>query len=380
MARGWSVCAAAIATAALAGAALAALPEPIVRQDLFPFPGAVTHPASARSAGLALADRWLGEEPFENPAAAPARSVSLTPVITRVSRQDLRARFHDLEETAVFVDGGGARVSLPAGRMTASLYAWQPVLRHEEDAYTRGTVGAPTPPATVAQSLDMRESRVGLALSFGMSAMRLGVAGEYWRRDDDAIFTESSGVPQTGTREAKLTGSGGAVRAGARRAFGVAGRPLDVGLGAGYVMPADIDVATTAYDVPGDTTARREGWWEGGMSARYAVTEAFAVHAGVGGAAAHDWGALDVTTGGNAMWAVAVAFHDVRDPWSARAGVGQEMTRGAAEPRAGAVGLGLGWLFEGFTIDVGALRRTITRPGSPHSQDDRIAVTATVPL
>ena len=57
-------------------AALAAAPTPLA-SSRFGFPGSVTNPPSAASAGLALADRWLGDEPFANPAIARGRGAAL---------------------------------------------------------------------------------------------------------------------------------------------------------------------------------------------------------------------------------------------------------------------------------------------------------------
>jgi hypothetical protein len=66
-ARRW-VCAVALALAMTPHGASAATPAPLDPR-LFAFPGAFPNPASARSAGLALADRWLGDDPYDNPAA-----------------------------------------------------------------------------------------------------------------------------------------------------------------------------------------------------------------------------------------------------------------------------------------------------------------------
>ena len=43
---------------------VAADPPALFASSLFTFPGFGVNPASATSAGLVLADRWLGDDPF----------------------------------------------------------------------------------------------------------------------------------------------------------------------------------------------------------------------------------------------------------------------------------------------------------------------------
>ena len=96
----------ALLIAALARPAASDTPSPLA-SSLFAFPGATGHPASAVSAGLAMADRWLGDDPFENPAAAPGPGVALSGALLHVSRQDLRALNRNFDETPAFFDGAG---------------------------------------------------------------------------------------------------------------------------------------------------------------------------------------------------------------------------------------------------------------------------------
>src|SRR5262245_1381258 len=79
----------------------------------FAFPGSFDKPASARSAGLAMADTWLGDEPFYNPAVAPARRVDVSPVVLWVSRQDLRAHNRNYDDAGPSFDLAGAAIALP---------------------------------------------------------------------------------------------------------------------------------------------------------------------------------------------------------------------------------------------------------------------------
>src|SRR5690348_13525894 len=88
---------------AAATAASAATPPPLdpVR---FAFPGALGSPPTAVAAGLALADRWLGDTPFENPAAAAPQGVVVSPLGERVDREDVSAANRDFTQKQGYVD------------------------------------------------------------------------------------------------------------------------------------------------------------------------------------------------------------------------------------------------------------------------------------
>src|SRR6266487_1287904 len=103
-------------------------PSPL-DSGLWAFPGAATAPASGISAARALSDRWLGEQPFDNPAAAPARGVVAAGVLERLSRQDLRSDNRHFEEQAAFIDLGGAWIAMPIGAFWLTPYVYQPLLR-----------------------------------------------------------------------------------------------------------------------------------------------------------------------------------------------------------------------------------------------------------
>src|SRR3989442_4094010 len=76
-------------------------PSPITA-ELFSFSGAVTTPGSAVSAGVALSDRWLGDEPFNNPAVPLVSALVVSPVLQRMSRQDLRGPNRPFDEQGAF--------------------------------------------------------------------------------------------------------------------------------------------------------------------------------------------------------------------------------------------------------------------------------------
>src|SRR5262252_265198 len=172
-----------IFVAALVSAPAQAQPPAPLDSTQFAFPGSFDQPASARAAGLALADSWLGDEPFYNPAVAPARRVDLTPIVLWMSRQDLRAANRNYDDAGASFDLAGAAVALPV--LPIWIYVHQPVLRFEDYTYTRGTGTDPSiPPATISGQSDTREGRVGVAGSLGLGRLRAGAAVEWMRRED----------------------------------------------------------------------------------------------------------------------------------------------------------------------------------------------------
>src|SRR5207249_4446694 len=100
-----------VAAGAALAAALAWLGAPAravtIDPALFLFPGSPSNATSAASAGVAFADRWLGDRPFDNPALETRRMVELTPLLEHISRQDLSAANRNFIETGAFVDVGG---------------------------------------------------------------------------------------------------------------------------------------------------------------------------------------------------------------------------------------------------------------------------------
>jgi hypothetical protein len=58
-----------------------------------------------------------------------------------------------------------------------------------------------------------------------------------------------------------------------------------------------------------------------------------------------------------------------------RFGIGQERQKDMPEPRAGLLGLGIGWRWEGSGLDFGLLHRSLEREGHPTSSDDRLVAT-----
>src|SRR5262245_25384378 len=154
----------------LVSAPVQAQPPAPLDTTLFAFPGSFDKPASARAAGLALADSWLGDEPFNNPAAAQARRVDLSPVVLWVSRQDLRAANRNYDDSDLSFDLAGAAIGLPY--VPLWIYVHQPVLRFEDYTYTRGTGTDPSvPPAMISGQSDTREGRVGVAGSLGIGGL-----------------------------------------------------------------------------------------------------------------------------------------------------------------------------------------------------------------
>jgi hypothetical protein len=369
-------CVPACLAAALAARALADPPAPIT-PALYEFPGSVAGPFSAVSAGVGLADRWLGDEPADNPAVRPRRAFSLCPAIVRVSRQDLAAGNRHFSQTAAFFDGAGGWMAYGAGRLGLDLYLYQPVLRHEDNAFERGTIGGAEPPAVVRSNATVREIRGGVALSYGFGPGRVGAAGEWTRRDDAYHVVERSAAPDAGERRVSFSGDGFGFEAGTRLDFGGEGAgAFSLGASARYVPALTLDgevlLNLGSGTGLGVVSVERESGWEGGISARYAVTPSLRVLGGIGGHTAQDWRGFGVTSGAGGMWTLAMDYHDVEVPWTFRLGLGREHQEQVPMSAAGVLGLGVGWRFEETTIDVGLLRRSLQRAGSPNSFDDRL--------
>ena len=361
-------------------------PSPLTASP-FTFPGSTANPASAVSAGLALADRWLGDDPFANPASDLGPGVALSGAMLHVSRQDLRAGNRNVDETPAFFDGAGLAVGLPArGPFRFSLYAFQPVLRKEATAYSRGrgTPDPSAPPATIETTASARELRAGGAASASRGALRVGVGLEWTRRRDAYELIERSGDPASGTTRLEMAGDGVGFQLGARLDRGdssVGGMSVGVGIRRLPALAVDAPLSQALLTGASDTTLRaeREPGWEMGSSARIMVSPSFRALAAVGGRTAQHWEGFDLTAGRAWEWKLAAEYRDARDPWTLRFGLGQERQAGAPEPRASVFGLGYGRGFTWGTIDVGLTHRIIDRETGPQSSEDRIVLTVRSP-
>ena len=364
----------AVAAALLAAAAPAAradTPTPLDLARFHAFPGALPGPASAASAGLGLADRWAGDEPFDNPAAAPARGVMLAPVLQRVKRQDLAADFRNYDETAGFPDAAGGWLSLPVRGFHATLYAFQPVLRREEQSFTAkpGEV-----PGTFASAGESRELRAGLALSRGWRGGRFGLGVEWTHREDAHEFTASSGELM-GTRHTDFAGDAVGLQAGVVLP---AGKRVRVGAALRYVPALEVSGAQLLDGAVADLSATRDAGLEGGVSARVGLTAAVRAVASVGGRTARAWDGLGLTEGRALGWGLGLEYAEPDQPLTLRCGAGREQQDGVPEPRAGVFAAGLGWWLDPLQLDVAVLRRSLSRAGQPASYDDRVVAGLTV--
>jgi hypothetical protein len=376
-----------LAALACAAASAHADPPPPLSFGLFSFPGALPSPPSANSAGVALADRWLGEEPSGNPAIAPGFRVVLSPTVLRVNRQDLASHNRNFSETSAFFDGAGFTIGLPplAG-FALALYGYQPVLRFEDTAYIAGlsVPGPITPPASVQAHTAQRETRVGLAVAHAFGGLHAGAGIEWTRREDDYRRVYSGGGMDDGTTEVSFSGGALGGQAGLRydRGDSTAGS-FSVG-GAVRAIPAltldgEQSVETLAESSFGPTTVHRSGGIEAGVSARYVTGPTFRALASFGGRSSQRWDDYGVESGAGWGWALGGEFHDSTDPWTLRFGIGGEREDGVPEPRASVLGLGFGWRFEDAMLDFGLAHRTISRDDAPNSFDDRVVISIRVP-
>jgi hypothetical protein len=347
-----------------------------IAQDLFPFPGAHVSPGSAASAGRALADRWLGEEPFDNPAAARPYTLALTPLLLHTSRQDLRADHRGYEETSGFFDVGGGYFSMEAGALGVALYGYQPAVRLEDNSFLTGSLLGPA--GSVQSNSDSREVRGGLALSLGRGHARVGVAGEWTHRADHYERTEDVGLAIPNTYVADFSGDAAGGLVGARWVLSEGPGGITLGAGLRYMAELDLTGDETLGSVSGTThnslTAKREAGWEGGVSGRYEFTDAFHAIAGAGGRTAQKYVGWGVTSGDAFEWKLAGEYHDARDPWTVRFGAGQEQQSDVPEPRSFVFGLGIGFVFDSTMLDLGLLHRSFDHGDHPPSSEDRIAL------
>jgi hypothetical protein len=362
-----------------------AQPPSPVNGVLFAFPVSSPVPSSGRSAGLALSDLWLGHDPTRNPAAGVPRSITLSPALVRTSRQDLRADNRRVDEQTAFLDAGAVWLGLPVGDWAFSLYAFQPFLRREENAFLRGDVGGPTPPAAVQSQSTMREIKAGLAASMGVGVVRIGVAGELARRDDEFTTIETSGAPDAGTRRVDYSGNGVGFQIGVRADLDPS-RPGAIVIGAGarhtpaITMEGEQRMTLVLGDSVAPVSVEREAGWDGGVSARAAFGKGLGVLAGLGYQTAQEWRGFDVRSGAGSLWSLGIEYHDERDPWTFRFGLGGSQQEDVPESRSTIIGLGLGWRLGTAMLDFGLSRRGLTRADSPTSFDDRLVASLHMPL
>lgn len=366
-----------IAALLLAAGRAAAAP---VDEALFAFPGSVRNPSSAVSAGLALTDRWLGDAPFDNPAVLPQQFVELSPALVRESRQDLRAANRHYDETAAFLDGAGGWIVTRLGKAALFAYVDQPVLRVETMAFERGraTPDPANPPAVINADTDARETRAGAGVSWPLGGVRLGLAGEWRRRDDHYEVLETSGAPTAADVVTNFSGTGFSGSLGGRGAVRIGSRTLEIGAALRLNPAMDVTGAIdTTYTVIGTKvsvpiSARRAQAWEGGVSASFIVNPQFRVLAAAGGASASAWDGFGVTNGAASSVSAGVELHDPETTWTVRAGFGVEQQAGAPESRAGRAAVGFGWTLDSVRFDLGAVRRNLERANRPDSYDDRL--------
>ena len=347
----------------------------------FPLPGDYVSPAAAASAGLSLADRWLGESVFENPAATVSQGIQVSGVFQRLSRQDLAAKNRNIDQTQGYLDGAGVALSLPTKRWGFSVYAWQPVLRLEQQGYI---TGPQLTPSAVEQQALQREIRAGAALSRSMGeVVRVGVAGEWVHRDDSYEAHNKSGPlsPEDNVLQFKGEAWGGSM------GFSWAkdpDRPWGTWFGAAIHYGAELKVTSSLDSRSLDTTivaaieGTREAEWTGGVSGRVTVAPATRVVVGVSVRTGADWKGFDFGTGTGAGYAIGLDWKDPELPWGARFGVGQETDPGAIERKAGLLSAGFSWVSGDLVIDVGILHRNLARAGSPSSSDDRAVASVKV--
>jgi hypothetical protein len=377
-------CAAVLAGACCLLLATAALAQPDpLGAPLFLFPGFHPSPATATSAGLAMSERWLGEDVFDNPAVAARRRLAVSPLLVRMSRQDLSSDNRAFEEST-FLDGASVQLVVPIADLGLLLYAAQPVLRLENLAYTRGQIPEPGQPARVGGETNAREVHAGAGLSTRFLGLGWGAAIEWTRRDDRYLAREDNGGPSSGTREASFAGSGFGAQAGVRGSWpswGPLGRTT-IGLSARFVPELTLEGTRDTDQLLGTSStpiaATREAGYEAGVSISSFVTRTFRVVLGGGGRTAQELTGFDVTSGRQAMASIGGEFRDPESPWAFRVGLGLEQQDDSPESHAGIVGIGTEWRDAPLHIGLGITRRSFKRPDSPTSFDNRVVLTVSL--
>jgi hypothetical protein len=355
--------------------------DPPQSGTLFSFPGAFPNPATPMSAGRALADRWLGEAPWDNPAAGGERgSVSGALLYLREDRQDLHSENRQFDGGQGTIDFGSGAITAPLPfRLALSVYAYPAEARSEDVAFYAGLGTDPSQPsALVTAKTDTRETRAGAALArelFG--ALRLGIAVETTHRSDDWTRTLESGAPESGTYHTDWKGDAVGGQAGFRWTHGdSAGRALVLGGALRYLPELEVKGENTTDLLVGSTdssvTTRRASGWEGGVSVAWRFVPTARVIAGFGARTAMAWSDLDATSGRWSNGALAFDYHDPDTPWTLRAGFALDQQSDVVEERAGTLGLSFGWDFTGVRVELGGIHRSIHRSNLPTSYQDRV--------
>ena len=353
----------------------------LIGNPLFAFPGGYLNPAVAVSAGRAMADPWLGESPYWNPAAPVEFLGELSLQGSHIERQDIRANNREVDETFAFFSGGGAAIGAPLTKwLGVWLYASRPEARFEENAFRAGTSTDPSVvPAVVQSRTESRESRGGVGVSTKFGAFRLGAAVEATKRNDEYQLIEDSAGPTAGERTLSFEGDAIGWQAGVHWASSQAEAKGRFEAGVAVRRLTELEVTGSEIDelVSGSTTtpadATREAGWEGGASLAYGVSNAFRVMGGVGGRTAQEWVGFGVTTGQTVHWALAADLRDPESTFGFHFGIGGDQQDDVAEPRSSVFGLGVDWALDKKVIlTLSGVRRGLQRDDAPTSWDTRV--------
>jgi hypothetical protein len=361
----------------LASSASAQTPS-LIGSPLFSFPGGFLNPVTAVSAGRAVADAWLGESPYGNPAAPVASIAEISGQISHISRQDLRATNHDYDETWGFFSGGGIAGGVRIShRLGVWAFASRPESRQEENAFAAGTAGDPSvQPAIIESKSEATESRAGAGATAELGSFRVGVAVENSWRSDHYQVTETSGSPSSGTRDLAFDGDALGAQAGVhwQSRSEQRGR-LEVGASARWlpeleVTGSEIDILLAGTSIT-PANAKREAGWEGGTSVAYGVSDAFRVMGGFGGRTAQDWTGFGVTAGASYHWALAGDYHHPEEAWGLHFGGGADHQDDVLDESATVFGLAGDWNLDKVVLTASAMRRGLERASGPTSWDTR---------
>lgn len=304
-------------------------------------------------------------------------------MLQRIDRQDLGADNSEFSQTTAFIDAAGASIAWRPGVWGVVLHASQPVLRRETSTFSVGIFDGLSAPARVQVDASHRESRFGLALSRGFGGWRVGLSGEWIRRDDQMTTLEVSGSPESGERLLRFDGSavGGAL--GVAWTQPEAGRrPLSVGFALRSVGALTVEGEAVAELLAEDTReavrAERGAVTEGGGSVRLGLGPDTGLWAMAGWRSAEDWREFALVTDAATRWRLGLDYHGADTPWTVRLGFGIDDQPGTPEPRASVLGLGFGWDAGDLGLDLGLTHRSFRRGDLATQHDDRLVATLRV--
>ena len=306
----------------------------------------------------------------------------VAPVFLRVKRQDLPADYRNYDES-----GGLPRCRRAAGSRCPCAGIGVAALRVRARAAPGGRRVHEREPDVVPRR-HLHEPRAARARRAPASRSRAPWRGGALRRG--ASSGRGATTPTTSTRSRAARSRGSATRtsrataSASRPGRARAGRPRASTLGGAlrYVPALELSgeqELPVARGSRGPSRPRAQAGWEGGLSARLAVTEAFRVLASLGGRTAQAWDGFGVTAGPRGELERRARLRRRSSSPGRSASAWARSSRTACPSRARACSPGTG--LEARRAAAGRGRCCAARSRArarPTSYDDRVVASATV--